>query len=329
MRALALFSGGLDSMLAVKTIVDQGVDVVAIHINIGFGGTKDISELMRTRAKSAGASMQVIDVRQEYIEKVLFDPKYGYGKNFNPCIDCHGYMFRVAKGLMAEYDASFLITGEVVGQRPMSQRVDAMKQVNKLANDLEDRLILRPLSAKLMEPTTPELKGWVDRDRLHAISGRSRDIQLALAREYGWEDFESPGGGCLLTQENFSQRLREFIAHDELDISDIDLLKYGRHFRLPDGAKLVVGRDQEENHALEGLQGDKYITIRLPIAGPISLISSNATNSDRELAAKIAISYTRSSIDEIYSVVVGKNQSFAVSPFEHKSQAQRYFFNAK
>jgi tRNA-specific 2-thiouridylase len=316
-------------MLAIKVVADQGIEVIAIHIKTGFGGTKDITALMRERAERAGAKLEVVDVREAYIQKILFDPVYGYGKNFNPCIDCHGYMFKVAKGLMEKYDASFLITGEVVGQRPMSQRVDAMKQVSKLAEDQEEKLILRPMSAKLMEPTTPEEKGWVDREKLYAISGRSREPQLALAEAYGWEDYESPGGGCLLTEEHFSERLREFIAHDALEVSDIDLLKYGRHFRLPDGAKLIVGRNQEDNEGLQQIESEKYATVKLPIAGPFSLLSRSATEEEKALAAKIAITYARSSPKESYEVTIGENEVISVSPFASKKEAQQYFFNNK
>ena len=328
MKALALFSGGLDSMLAIKLIVDQGVEVIAIHIKTGFGGTKDITELMRERALLAGAKLEIVDVREEYIQKILFDPVYGYGKNFNPCIDCHGYMFRVAKGLMEKFDASFLITGEVIGQRPMSQRADAIKQVTKLAED-EDKLIVRPLSAKLMDETAPEINGWIDRDRLLDISGRSREVQMNLVDEYEWEDYESPGGGCLLTEEHFSSRIREFIEHDDLSVDDIDLLKFGRHFRLPDGAKLVVGRDQEDNKGLESIKSDKYITLKLPIGGPFSLLSTDSSSEDKKLASKIAITYTRSSPNEIYEITLNEDEIIKVSPFPEKKDAQEYFFNVK
>ncbi len=327
MRALALFSGGLDSMLAIKLIADQGIDVVAIHIKTGFGGTKDVTELMRSRAQKAGATMEVIDVREEYIQKILFDPVYGYGKNFNPCIDCHGYMFKIARGLMEKFQASFLITGEVIGQRPMSQRVEAIKQVTKLAEDRDDKLILRPMSAKLMEETTPELEGWVDREKLLDISGRSRERQMELADKYGWEDYESPGGGCLLTEEHFSDRIREFIAHDDLTVDEIDLLKFGRHFRLPDGAKLVVGRNQEDNEGLESIVSDKYIKVKLPIAGPLSLLGRDVSGSDKALAAKIAITYARSSANESYDIEVG-DETVSISPFAEKKEAQVYFFNS-
>jgi len=328
-RAISLFSGGLDSMIAIKMMSDQGISVTAIHIKTGFGGTKDVSDILEKRAKIAGADFRLIDVREEFIQKILFDPKYGYGKNFNPCIDCHGYMFRVGKAIMKQMGASFIFTGEVIGQRPMSQRHDAMKQVANLALDKDEKLILRPLSAKLMEQTTPELEGWVDREKLLDISGRSRERQLELAKAYGWEDYESPGGGCLLTEAHYSDRIREFIAHDEdFGIDDIEILKFGRQFRLPDGAKLAVGRDQDDNAGLEAIESDKYIRVRLPIAGPFSLISANASEYDKKLGAKLAITYVKSSPEQIYSVEVG-DESFEVSPYDNKQDAQAYFFNAK
>ena len=328
MRAISLFSGGLDSMIAIKLMRDQGIDVTAVHIKTGFGGTKDIGAILEERAKMAGADFRTIDVREEYIQKVLFSPQYGYGKNFNPCIDCHGYMFRVGKAVMEELGASFIFSGEVIGQRPMSQRHDALKQVSTIAEDKEEKLILRPLSAKLMEPTTPELEGWVDREKLLDISGRSRERQLALAACYGWEDYESPGGGCLLTEAHYSERIREFIAYDEFEVEDIEILKFGRQFRLPGGAKLAVGRDQEDNAGLERIQSDKYISIKLPMPGPFSLLSADASKEERVLAAKVAITYAKSKPEERYAVEVN-GETITVSPFAKKEEAQRYFFNAK
>ncbi len=327
-RALAMFSGGLDSMIAIKLMVDQGIDVIALHIKIGFGGTKDVSEVMKQRAEMAGAEFKMVDVREEYIQNILFDPVHGYGKNFNPCIDCHGYMFKIAKAMMSDLGASFIFTGEVIGQRPMSQRHDAMKQVAKLADDREDKLIVRPMSAKLMEETTPELEGWIDREKLLDISGRSRERQLAMAEAYGWEDYESPGGGCLLTESHYSSRITEFIEFDTFEVEDIELLKFGRHFRLPDGAKLAVGRDKEDNEGLQAIQSEKYVTIKLPIGGPFSLLSSDASSADRALAAKLAMTYARSSAEESYDVEVG-DETITVSPFAEKKEAQQYFFNAK
>ena len=325
MKAISLFSGGLDSMLAIKLIKEQGIDVTALYIYTGFGGTKDVRDELEKRAKMAGAEFLSVDVRQEYIQDILFSPVYGYGKNFNPCIDCHGYMFKIAKKMLSDLDASFLVTGEVLGQRPMSQRKEALSQVKKLAQD-EDNLILRPLSAKLLEPTTPEIKGWVDRDKLLDISGRSRDRQLSLAKKYGWEDYESPAGGCLLTEPVYSQKIRDFIEYEDFGVEDIDLLKYGRHFRLPDGAKLVVGRHKEDNEALKLIVNKDYAPFTLPITGPYSLIYKNASLKDLELAAKIAITYAKSQKDKEYSVdILGKN--FKVKPFSSKAEAQQYFFN--
>ncbi|HHH20724.1 MAG TPA: ATP-binding protein, partial [Nitratifractor sp.] len=301
MRAISLFSGGLDSMLAIKLIKNQGIDVTALHIYTGFGGTKDVRDELEKRANMAGAEFLAVDVREDYIQNLLFNPKYGYGKNFNPCIDCHGYMFKVAKHLLPKLDASFLVTGEVLGQRPMSQRKDALDQVKKLAQD-EDNLIVRPLCAKLLEPTTPELKGWINRDELLDISGRSREIQLALAEEFGWDDYESPAGGCLLTEPVYSQKIREFIEHEEFTVETIDLLKYGRHFRLPDGAKLIVGRHKEDNDAIAALKTTNYEQFRLPTIGPLSLINKNATPQEQELAAKIALTYGKSEKGKEYTI---------------------------
>ncbi len=326
MRAISLFSGGLDSMLAIKLIKDQGIDVTALHINIGFGGTKDVKDELERRANIAGADFKIVDVREQYIQDILFSPKYGYGKNFNPCIDCHGYMFKIAKKIMSDLGASFLVTGEVVGQRPMSQRKDALSQVKKLAED-EDNLIVRPLCAKLLEPTKPEIEGWIDRDRLLDISGRSRERQLAMAKEFGWKDYESPGGGCLLTEPVYSQKIREFIKHEEFSVEAIDLLKYGRHFRLPDGAKLIVGRHKEDNEALKGVNHPNYISFRLPVAGPYNLINKSATKEEKELAAKIALTYGKSQKGQKYIVKI-EEESFEVEPFETKTEIKKYFFNS-
>ena len=324
MRAISLFSGGLDSMLAVKLMTEQGIDVTALHVYIGFGSKGDVREQLRRRAELAGAEFLLVDVREEYIEKILFDPVYGYGKNFNPCIDCHGYMFKIARAMMPELGASFLVTGEVVGQRPMSQRPDALKQVQKLAGDNEDKLILRPLSAKLLEPTKPELEGWVDREKLLDINGRGRERQLAMAAAYGWEDYESPGGGCLLTEPSYAAKIRDFIAHEEFGVEDIDLLKYGRHFRLPDGAKLVVGRHKEDNEALLKIVNPDYLPLRLPVTGPYSLLHREASEADKALAARIALTYGKSEPGRRYEVRVG-DETIEAEPFATKAEAQKYF----
>ncbi len=324
MRCLALFSGGLDSMIAVKLMALQNIEVIALNINIGFGSKIDITKSMKTRAELAGARFEVIDVRDTYIKDILFSPKFGYGKNFNPCIDCHGFMFRVAMGLLEKYDASFLVTGEVVGQRPMSQRNDALNSVKKLAGD-EKNLILRPLCAKVMEPTKPELEGWVDREKLLGINGRGRETQLSLAEEYGWEDFEKPGGGCLLTDVNFTKKMIDFVKHDKLEVVDIDILKNGRQLRLKDGAKLIIGRNQEENKRIEEIKSNKYIFIKArDIPGPSSLLSANASADDTNLALKAILAFAKTEKNRKYDIILGE-KIVSEMPYENRADLQKYF----
>ncbi len=305
MRAISLFSGGLDSTIAAKLIADQGIDVIALHVDIGFGGIGDKKAHLQKMADYAKATLKIVDDREQFIRDVLFDPKYGYGKNFNPCIDCHGNMFAIAKAMMKELDASFLVSGEVLGQRPMSQRKDALQSVQNLSETKD--ILLRPISAKLLEPTLPEREGWVDREKLLGISGRGRTQQLELAKKWGFEDFESPAGGCLLTDVGFSNRLKEFIKYDKLTPADIETLKYGRQLRLPEGAKLVVGRHKEDNEALEKIENDKYEKMRLSIAGPLSLLEKKASRSDRALAATIAATYGKPTEDEV-EVKIGEER---------------------
>ncbi len=323
-HAIALFSGGLDSMLAIKLMVDQDIKVTAINMNIGFGSRTDVSATMKRRAELAGAEFKIIDVRDEYIKKVLFNPKYGYGKHFNPCIDCHGFMFRVAREYFEELSADFMVTGEVLGQRPMSQRSEALDLVKKLALDEED-LILRPMCAKNMEITKPEREGWVEREKLLDISGRSREVQLQLAEDFGWEDFQSPGGGCLLTDINFTKKMREFIKHNDLEVEDIDVLKNGRHLRLPNGSKLVIGRDKEENELLENAINDKYLKVKVDeIPGPFALLSNDANEDDKKLSARIVLTFTKTKPELVYDVFIG-DETIKTTPLPKREDAHEYF----
>ncbi|WP_457593869.1 argininosuccinate synthase domain-containing protein [Hydrogenimonas sp.] len=326
MKAIALFSGGLDSTLSMKLIIDQGIDVIALNLDIGFGSTKSRKAHMQNMCDQVGAELRILDIKDQYLRDILFDPKYGYGKNLNPCIDCHGNMFRIARDLMEEWGASFLISGEVVGQRPMSQRREALDLVTNLSETAD--LLLRPMSAKLLPPTLPEREGWVDREKLLGISGRNRETQLRMAEEIGLKDFEKPGGGCLLTDENFSKKIKEFIQYDTFEVSDIQLLKYGRHLRLPGGAKLVIGRHKEDNEMIEAAITPKYRKIKLLDAiGPVSAISANADESDKELAAKLTATYGKTNPQESYEVAVG-DEIFKVHPYDSKKPAQQYFINA-
>ena len=299
MKAIALFSGGLDSVLAMKLIVEQGIEVVALNINMGFSSKNEKLEHMQNMCKQIGVELKLIDIQDEFLQSVLFNPKHGYGKHFNPCIDCHAKMFEVAKRVMEAEGASFLISGEVMGQRPMSQNKDALQTVLNESNC--DGLLLRPMSAKMLKPTIAEENGWVDRERLEGIVGRSRDRQLEMVKEIGLKDFESPGGGCLLTDANFAKKMADFIKYDKFEVKDIPLMKYGRHFRLKDGAKLVIGRDKEENGYLQEINNDKYYHIKtVGLPGPHAMLSKNATDDDIKLAVKAILTYCKTSPQNSY-----------------------------
>ncbi|MFZ3052410.1 MAG: argininosuccinate synthase domain-containing protein [Sulfuricurvum sp.] len=323
MKAIALFSGGLDSTLAMKLIIDQGIEVVACNISTGFGSTKDRRTHMQNMCDQVGATLRIVDIQDEYLEKVLFTPKHGYGKHFNPCIDCHAKMFEVAKRLMVEEGADFLISGEVLGQRPMSQNGESLQIVLKLS-DCEG-LLLRPMSAQLLEPTIPELNGWVDREKLEAIVGRSRDRQMELVKKFELKDYEGPGGGCLLTDEHFSRKIRDVLANEDTFIkADIPTLKYGRQLRLPDGAKFIIGRNEEENTKLEELENPKYMHINTPLFGPHCLISVNASESDKLLAAKFVLAYCKPDFTGEQTLDFGSVPLTTVSDMSRKD-AQKYF----
>lgn len=302
MKAIALFSGGLDSTLAMKLIIDQGIEVIAVNISTGFGSTKSKAQHMQEMCDQVGATLKIIDIQSEFLQDVLFDPKHGYGKHFNPCIDCHSKMFAVAKRIMEAEGASFLISGEVMGQRPMSQNKDALQTVLNESNC--DGLLLRPLSAKVLTPTIAENNDWVQREKLEGIIGRSRDRQLTLTKEFGLVDYETPGGGCLLTDENFAKKMFDFIKYDKFEVKDIPVMKYGRHLRLDDGAKLVVGRNKDENEHLRNIHNDKFLHAKtIGIPGPHALLSLDASESDKKLATKIILSYTKANPLDTYMIL--------------------------
>ncbi len=290
-KAIALFSGGLDSAISIKLMQEQNIEVEAIYVDIGFESNKNKIEELKKLADELNVKFTSIDVKEKYIQDILFTPVYGYGKNFNPCIDCHANMIRVAKEYMKKVDAKFIISGEVLNQRPMSQRLPAINAVNKLAN--AQNIVLRPLSAKLLPPTLPEIKGWVDREKLLAINGRDRKIQLELAKKYNLEHFESPSGGCLLTDINFSKRLKDYSKYLTLTKDEIDILKVGRHFNV-DGIKIIISRNKDENPYLKEYKGDKFYKM-FPdnFKGPIGLIQKEANEEIKKLAADMLISYTK------------------------------------
>lgn len=309
MKALALFSGGLDSQLAIKIISKTGIEVEALFFDTGFGARSDLSDIMRKRALEAGASsFSVIDSKDAYL-RVLLTPKYGYGKHFNPCIDCHAFMFECALDMLKEKNASFVISGEVLGQRPMSQRSDALKKVKGLARD-DDDLILRPLCAKLLAPCKPILQGWVKEEDLLDISGRSRTRQLKLADEFGFKDFASPGGGCLLTLDNFSAKIKDLLKHkSKPSVSDLQLLKWGRHLRLEHGSKLIIGRNEEENAKLNAIKDENYLDFDLcGLSGAYSLIDKNYDERDQDIALGLVLAYTKAPFDTFSKIVLNSKE---------------------
>jgi tRNA-specific 2-thiouridylase len=322
-KAIALFSGGLDSTLAMKLMIDQGIEVLACNINTGFGATRDRREHMQNMCDQVGAELKIIDIQSEYLQKVLFSPKHGYGKHFNPCIDCHAKMFEVAKRIMEGEGADFLISGEVLGQRPMSQNGDALNTVLNEAN--VQGLLLRPMSAQRLEPTIAETEGWVDRDKLEGIQGRSRDRQMELVEEFGIKDYESPGGGCLLTDANFAIKMNDYIKHDDkFEVQDIKILKWGRHFRLPDGAKMVIGRQQDENEKLQEIVNDKFVHIKTDgIPGPHCLLSKDASVADKAFAARAILTYCKTDPEKEYKLDF-EGESVLVQPLASRAEANKY-----
>ncbi len=245
-HAIALMSGGLDSTLAAKMVLDQGVRVTGLHLASPFGCLNDV----RKNAETIGVPLIIKDKGEAYLDLVK-SPKYGYGKNMNPCVDCRVFMFQLGEKILEEEKAQFLITGEVLGQRPMSQTRSSINIIDS-DSQMEGR-VLRPLCAQLFKPTLAEQEGWVDRSQFMRINGRGRKEQIALAEKWGIGNFEAPGGGCLLTEAHFSDRLRDFFRHDDKTarLERSALLRYGRHYRLSEKVRLIVGRNEEENRVLE------------------------------------------------------------------------------
>lgn len=293
MKAVCSFSGGLDSMLAAKIMVEEGIEVEALYFKTGFGGCGEIENALpvRQRAESLGVKMTVVDVSAELL-KIISAPQYGFGKNMNPCMDCHALFFRKCYEYMEKLGASFIVTGEVVGERPMSQRKWAMMEIDRFTG-LEG-LILRPLSARIMPPTIPEKKGWVNRENLFAISGRSRKPQRLLAQRFGIKSYPNAAGGCLLTEKDFSRKLKDIMEHRSvLTERDIALLRTGRHFRLSPEAKLVIGRDERENERLLKLAARddiRFATVDVP--GPVGVLTGGASERDQQTAASVISSYS-------------------------------------
>ncbi|MBN1849236.1 MAG: hypothetical protein JW932_11700 [Deltaproteobacteria bacterium] len=276
---MGLLSGGLDSTLAAKLMIDQGINVYLIHFTTPFDsespkktGRSSVSTAIR---QLGNIPLMRITMKHDFLE-MLIHPKYGYGKGMNPCIDCRIISLKKAGQYMEQIGASFIFIGEVVGQRPMSQHKKAMNIIDQ-DSGLQG-YILRPLSAALLEPTTPEKKGWIDRNALLSLSGRSRKGQIALARQKGITDYPSPAGGCLLTDKNFSERFRDYLAFTRRpSLDDIPLLKVGRHFRLENGDKIIVARDEQEGEFLISQYHEKnHLFFPEDFSGPVVMLKGDS-----------------------------------------------------
>lgn len=302
-KAVALLSGGLDSTLAVKMMIEQGIEVYALNFTSAFctcnsggkhpggaegGGCRSES---RRVAEEFGISIKVMYKGTDYIE-IVRNARHGYGKGMNPCVDCRIYMFKAAREYMREIGASFVITGEVLGQRPMSQRKDAFRIIER-ESGLEG-LILRPLSAKQLEPTIPETSGLVDREKLLDVLGRSRRQQIDLAEELDVNDYPCPSGGCLLTDKIFSKKVRDLLGHKK-DVTkrDLSLLKSGRHFRF-EGIKIVIGRNEADNAKIKALAlVEETLMEPSGFSGPVALICGEAGPVVTAFAAGLVLRYAQ------------------------------------
>ena len=313
MKAITLISGGLDSSLAAKLIKEQGIEVIGLRFKMPFcpPRNKDFSDI--------GIDIREANISDGFLE-MMKNPRYGYGSQMNPCIDCKILMLCKAKEFMEQYGAKFIITGEVLGQRPMSQHTQALLNIAKRAG-LEG-LVLRPLSARLLPETIPEKEGWVKRDNLLSFSGRGRKQQIELARIFGIKEYAQPAGGCLLTDPEFSKRFKDLVSHEGLNQNNAELLKLGRHFRFSERAKLIVGRNEKENARLADLAGENdYLFMPYEIAGPTALGRGVFTDELVKLSCSITCRYCdlngNTNVDIVYRRMSEKeNKVLRISPIE-------------
>lgn len=293
-KVVALLSGGLDSQLAVKMMQNQGFEVSAVAIKTpfcDFDCGRGCGFEIRERADTLGVNLKTVYLGDEYIE-MLKNPKHGFGSGMNPCIDCRSMMFKAAKKHMDEIGADFIISGEVLGQRPMSQHGPALKTIEK-ESELEG-YIVRPLSGALLPKTIPEESGLIKRENLGMIRGRTRKMQLQMAQEYGIENPPNAGGGCLLTDPAFAIRAKDLFSHtDTPTTNDIDLLKIGRHFRLDKTTKLIVGRNQDENNMIKALAlPNDIVFYAKDHVGPNTLLRGDNVETHKQISAAITLRYS-------------------------------------
>jgi tRNA-specific 2-thiouridylase len=288
-KAIALISGGLDSVLAAKIISEQGIDVIGVSFLTPFNGN-NFEQSIKSLSKELGIDIKLVNISKDFLE-MLASPRYGYGKNLNPCIDCRILELKKAYQLMKELGADFIITGEVLGQRPMSQNKNSMELIEKKSG--VGGLLVRPLCGKLFAPTTAEKEGWIDRNKLLNINGRSRKKQYELAKKYNISGYGAPAGGCLLTDPGFSLIIKDLLNNKMLDIHSIGLIKNGRYFTVSDSFKLVVGRDHQQNQALMKLASKKDIIFEPETKGPVAIAFGKKKTKDIDIACRIVAYYCK------------------------------------
>jgi len=341
-KAVALISGGLDSMLAVKVIQEQGIHVEGINFFTGFcveGHTHAVRKKHKDKqkrnnalwvAEQLGIKLHIVDVVEEY-KDVLLNPVHGYGKNVNPCLDCKTFMVKKALEWIKEHDFDFIITGEVVGQRPMSQRRETMPVVAKDSGSND--LLVRPLSARQLPETLPELEGWLDREKLLDFHGRTRKPQMALAKQFGFEDYAQPAGGCcMLTDENYAIKLQDMWANRpsrNYELDDIIMLKMGRHFRLAPHLKIIIGREEGENRFMQGYK-NQFVTI-FPTSHPGALCLVDGefkSDEERQQALALVARYSQGKNEPQVTLNIrqtdGSEQEYSIQPIAAEAVKQEW-----
>jgi tRNA-uridine 2-sulfurtransferase len=320
-KAVALLSGGLDSSLAVRMMLEQGIEIEAVAIKTpfcDFDCGKGCGQRVKEVADELGIKLKTVYFGEEYL-RMLKNPKYGYGSGMNPCIDCRGMMYNAAKEHMKKINADFVITGEVLFQRPMSQNNRALNIIEK-ETDMKCK-VLRPLSAKHLPPTDAEKLGLIKRENMGDIKGRSRKGQLTMAKHFGMSDPPNAAGGCLLTDPSFSKRVKDILDHcdDIPTLNDIELLKVGRHFRITHDAKFVVGRNKDENEIIKALvaEGDIVIEVKDHV-GPTCILRCKSYNDPLLVnCAAIAVRYSdapRNELSKVSITVNGDKSEVQVTP---------------
>jgi tRNA-specific 2-thiouridylase len=320
MKAISVFSGGLDSMLAASLVRAQNIDVLALFFETPFF----TSTTARESARMLNIPFKVENITERHLP-VVRNPKHGHGSAMNPCIDCHALMFRIAGEMLETEGADFIVTGEVLGQRPMSQNRRSLALVESESG--MTGFILRPLSAKLLDITVPEEKGWANRDLLMDIEGRSRKPQIALAKQFNLSDYPSPAGGCLLTEKEFSKKLKDlFSLGDTIRPNHLELLKVGRHFKITPKTKVIVGRNKRENKIIRNLADEEDILISsISVPGPTVLVSGQLSQEQINLACRMAAAYSDAQNGMCELRVTGKTEEEIVNvPVLDKAQFRQY-----